>query len=248
MNITVKTNALNEPNGSTIAVSNVSFGDAIKIKNVTVKEGKNGRFVSMPSYPTNKVDEKGDTIYQDVFNPITKEGREKLYDAILSSLDTGKEVVIDGSDKTPINARVVPLENSVNNGVLAVGRIYLNEDFVLNNVTIRETRDGGKFVAFPSYKSNEVDEQGRAVYKEFAYPSSKESRDNINKIVMAAYQESKEIAKTPVEKAEQDKPEVLKDEKPRGIKAKLKEGEEKSKKSVSKAKSEPKKAKEAEIG
>ena len=112
MEIKVKTNALKEKNGATVAICNVTFGDQIKIRNITVKEGKNGKFVDMPSYATNKVDENGQTVYQDVFNPITKEGREKLYDAVFESLESGKEIKIpdvakkEGED---LSVRVVPL-------------------------------------------------------------------------------------------------------------------------------------------
>lgn len=246
MDITVKTNALKEKNGSTVAIANVEFGDQLKVRNITVKEGKNGRFVSMPSYQTNKVDEQGSPVYQEVFNPITASGREKLYDAVLESLDSGKEVVIKDENERSgngISARVVPLENS-GNGVEGIGRLYLNEDFVVSNITIRENKDGEKFVSFPSYKTNEVDEQGKAVYKDFAYPKDKSSRETISQIVMDAYKESKEISKVPMQKEEK---EVLKDEKPKGIKAKLKDGEEKSKNAARKAASTPKKAKETVI-
>lgn len=244
MDISVRTNALKDKNGSTIAVANVKFGDQFNIKNITVKDSKNGRFVSMPSYATNKSDEKGNIIYQDVFNPITANGREKLFNAVLESLDSGKEVIIkdetsrDGSD---ITARVVPFDES-RGGVVGLGRLYLNEEFVVNNIAVRESKEGGLFVSFPSYKTNEVDEKGKAVYKDFAYPADKNSRDKITGIVMDAYKESKEISKVPMQKEE-----VLKDEKPKGIKAKLKEGEEKSKKATSKTPKAPAKAKQAAI-
>lgn len=244
MNISVKTNALKDQSGSTLAIANVEFGDQLKIRNITVKEGKNGRFVSMPSYQTNKVDEQGNAIFQDVFNPITAKGRESLYDAILESLDSGKEITIENNTPGDITARVVPLEEG-RSGVVGIGRIYINEDFVINNITVRENKDGGLFVGFPSYKSNEVDEQGRAVYKDFAYPKDKASRESITKLVMDAYKESKEISKVPMQK-EEVKQEVLKDEKPKGVKAKLKAGEEKSK-ANSKSVSTPKKAKETVI-
>lgn len=250
MEIKVKTNALKEKNGATIAIANVTFGDQMKIKNITVKEGKNGRFVDMPSYATSNVDDKGQTIYQDVFNPITKEGREKLYEAVLESLDTGREVTIkDTAERTDPNlsVRIVPLENGKNN-TLAIGRMYLNSDFVVNNITVRESQNNTPYVSFPSYKTNEVDENGKAVYKDFAYPANKDARDSISAMIMSAFKEAKDIAVTPKavdEKAPaKDKGEVLKDEMPKGVKAKLNEGSKKSKAEASKTPAAPKKSKQ----
>lgn len=250
MEIKVKTNALKEKNGATVAICNVTFGDQIKIRNITVKEGKNGKFVDMPSYATNKVDENGQTVYQDVFNPITKEGREKLYDAVFESLESGKEIKIPDAAKKEgedLSIRVVPLENG-RNGVIGIGRMYLNQDYVVNNITVRENAKKEVFVSYPSYKTNEVDEQGKAIYKDFAYPSTKEAREAISKMVMDAYKEAKDIAITPKEvdekAANKEKAEVLKDEKPKGVKAKLVEGAKKSKEENKPKVSAPKKSKE----
>lgn len=126
MDIIVKTNALKDPGSSTIAIANVEFKDSLKVRNITVKEGKNGRFVSMPSYFTNKVNEQGAPIYQEAFNPITAKGRENLYEAVLQSLDSGKEVKIKSeSEKSGVSARVVPFEES-RNGTVGIGRLCSN--------------------------------------------------------------------------------------------------------------------------
>ncbi len=219
MNITVKTNELKEKHGSTIAIANVDFGDQLSVKNITVVEGKNGRFVSMPSVSTNKVNEQGDTIYNEVFNPVTAKGREQLVDAVLDSLDTGKPVVIRDEEgrSNDLSAVVKPLENNFSNA-LGVGRLYLNDDYVVNSIFIRQSSKGGKFVSFPAYKSNEVDEQGKPVYKEFI-TASRESREKITGIIMDAYDKANELSRA----------EIVADEvKPKGVKAKLKDGQAKS--------------------
>lgn len=234
MDILVKANALKERSGSTVAIANIQFGEILKVRNVTIKEGKNGLFISMPSYATNKVDEQGQTIYRDVFNPITKEGRERLYEAIMESYESGKEVKLtDNVERTEadLSVRVVPLENGTN-GVLAMGRMYLNSDYVVNNITVREGgKDKTPFVAFPSYKTNEPSETGAAVYKDFVYPCSKEARENVVGKLLSAYKEAKEIVEIPMEKEE------------KGIQEKIKSGEEKSKqKSGEKSKTAKKEA------
>ena len=59
--------------------------DAFVVQNISIVEGKNGLFVSMPAYKTGKGD------YQDIAFPISKEFREKLYSSILDTYKAEKE-------------------------------------------------------------------------------------------------------------------------------------------------------------
>ena len=59
--------------------------------NVTILQGKDSLFVTMPSYKTNQVDEQGKSIYNDICYPVTKEFREKLYAGILVVYEREKE-------------------------------------------------------------------------------------------------------------------------------------------------------------
>ena len=52
----------------------------------------------MPSYKTKQVDEAGKAIYKDICNPITKDFRDALYGAILSSFENGREATIGEAD------------------------------------------------------------------------------------------------------------------------------------------------------
>ena len=233
MDITVKTNKLNEKNGSTLAIANVEFGNMLKVKNITVKEGKNGMFVSMPSVATNKLDDQGNTIYKDMFNPITAQGREELYGAVLESMNTGKEVTISKPvENKDIMIKMNRLEKPIGNAI-AIGNIILNEDYVVNSVTVRETAEKVPFVSFPSYKTNEVNEEGKAIYKNFVYPADKESKAIIDAMVMDAFDKSKDTDKSK---------EIFADEPKKGVKSRLKESQAKAKEAKPKA---PKKTKEA---
>lgn len=237
MDIIVKTNPVKEPQGATIAVANIEFEGRVKIRNVTVKEGKNGRFVSMPNYATNKVDEEGRTVYRDVCNPITKEGREQIYGAVLKSLDEKVEIrikVAEEREKPDISASAAVYEGK--NGVVGMARIYLNDNFVINNITIRENHDKRSadspkyFVAYPSYKTGTVDEHGRNEYKNFCYPAGKEAREKLDAMILEKYAEAKELSQMPQEKEESEKSKEKEESPPkRGIKDKLKESEEKKK-------------------
>ena len=84
MLISVKTNKLENSENGVKGLATVTFGDAFKVQSISIVEGKNGLFVSMPSYKSKQVDENGDPVYKDICNPITKDFRDQLYGAILS--------------------------------------------------------------------------------------------------------------------------------------------------------------------
>lgn len=75
-----------ERDGSTIrGLARIYIDDCFVINNVSVLEGNNGLFVSMPSYRTKKFDDRGKPVYQDVCFPITKAFRDRLYGVILNA-------------------------------------------------------------------------------------------------------------------------------------------------------------------
>lgn len=234
MDITVKANEMKEAQGATIAVASMEFADQLKVRNITIKNSKSGeRFVAMPNYATSKVDEEGRTVYKDVCNPITKEAREEIYNAILKSLDDKVEVRIGEKEDNTISVSCAPYEGK--NGVAGMARIYVNDNFVINNITIRESRDkkadGEKYyVTYPSYKTNQVDEKGRHIYKNFCYPVNKSAREEIDRMILAKFEEARELSQMPQEKEDNEKSEEKGENPPkRGVKEKLKSGEEKKK-------------------
>lgn len=231
MDIRVKTNKVKEQKNSVIAVANVELGDHMKVRYVTVKVGKKGQFVDMPSVPTNEIDEKGNTKYKDVFHAITAEARQKLIGAVLKSLETGKEVVIKDEavrEGDGFSVRLALLDRD--DGLLAVGSIVSNEEYVVNYVTVRENDKGETFVAYPSFKSNEVNEKGEHVFKNFAYPNGAEAREYMNEKVLEAFRDLKELSKVPKELEGAEKEGEKKEpSKAKGVNSKLKSGKEKSK-------------------
>ena len=75
-----------EKEGSHIrGLARMYIEDAFVVQNISIVEGKNGLFVSMPAYKTGKGD------YQDIAFPISKEFREKLYSSILDTYKAEKE-------------------------------------------------------------------------------------------------------------------------------------------------------------
>ena len=98
MLISVKTSKLENSENGIKGLATVTFGDSFKVQSISIMEGKNGLFVSMPSYKSKQVDENGDPVYKDICNPITKDFRDSLYGAILSSFQNEREATIGEAD------------------------------------------------------------------------------------------------------------------------------------------------------
>lgn len=76
MKIDVRINSLTPGEGNVKAIASVNLDDCFAVKNIRVIEGKNGLFVSMPSY-------KGaDGEYHDLCFPTTPEMRKQLNNAV----------------------------------------------------------------------------------------------------------------------------------------------------------------------
>lgn len=207
MRYEVNVSRLENPSGNIRGFVNVVFNNCFKVSNIAVVEGKEGNvFVSMPRYATSR----GDEDYKDVCNPITKEFREELYGTILDafdSLEPGEYTKVSvGKDekKEPLdfNVKVTPFEREGSN-IRGLARVYLEDVFVLNNVSLLEGRNG-LFVAMPSYKVRQTGESGKSEYRDIVYPVTKAFREKLYGAVTDAY----EIAKEELEKQQtSEKPE-----------------------------------------
>lgn len=76
--------------GSTIrGMASINF-NGLAVHNVTIHQGKENLFVSMPSYKTNQM-ENNKPVYKDFCHPITAKFRDKLNGAILQAYDQALE-------------------------------------------------------------------------------------------------------------------------------------------------------------
>lgn len=146
---------------------------------------------SMPRYKTNEHDENGN-VYKDVCNPITKEFREELYGNILEAYENLQKQDKEQEnreqsfrDMPEFSVVVTPFEREGSN-IRGLARIYFEDSFVVNNVNILQGKDH-LFVAMPSYKTKQTDEQGKPVYQEVCYPVTKEFREKLYKEILSIY-------------------------------------------------------------
>lgn len=210
MNYMIKINIVKTTNEDTKvkAFANVVFGNSFKITNISIIENsKNGElFVSMPRYRSSELGEDGQPVYKDVCNPITKEFREELYTNILTTYektikDNVAVMTIGETDKVvepKYSVRMHPLDKEGSN-VKAVGQIYIEDSFIINNINVIEGKKG-LFVTMPSYKTKKVDEEGKAVYQDICYPVTKDFRDKLFASILDGYAAERDKATIELEK------------------------------------------------
>lgn len=175
------------------------FGNDFKVTNVAILESSEGKlFVSMPRYKSNERDENGSVVYKDVCNPITKEFREELYDNVLATYEKAKdsekaEAVINQAEKEmpDFSVSVTPFEREGSN-VRGLARIYIEDCFIVNNVSILSGKEDSLFVAMPSYKTKQIGENNKPIYQDICYPVTKEFREKLYTGIVSEYEQARE--------------------------------------------------------
>ena len=94
MKIDVRINSLTPGEGNVKAIASANLDDCFAVKNIRVVEGKNGLFVSMPSY-------KGaDGEYHDLCFPTTSEFRKQLNSTVA---DAYKQAIVQIQEQANAN-------------------------------------------------------------------------------------------------------------------------------------------------
>ena len=188
MKYTIKVNEMKNESNIKAMVS-VVFDDSFKVGSIAVVERKDGElFVAMPQFRSSSKDKNGNDVYKSVCNPITKEFRQELFGNILATYASEqKEKTVDtkvGND-LEFKVSVSPFDRPGSN-VRGLGRIYFNDNFVVNNVSVLQGKED-LFVAMPSYKTRQKDDQGKAIYQDVCYPVTKEFREVLYGEVIYSY-------------------------------------------------------------
>lgn len=87
-----------------------------------------------------------------------------------------------------VSVKHVNLTNDSNNITKAIATICTDESFNVEGVTVKRSKEDNLYVQLPqrSYYDKETQEKR---YKDACYPTNKETREEISKIVLAAYNE-----------------------------------------------------------
>ncbi len=207
MKYSIKVNEVKGNDSNVRGFATVVFGDSFKITNIAILENteKQQLFVSMPRYKSNERDENNNPVYKDICNPITKEFREELYGQILDAYENIKnqEKMIgteEPMEEPAFSVNVTPFERE-NGNVKGLARIYFDDCFIVNNVTLLQGKDR-VFVAMPSYKTKQVDDNNKPVYQDVCYPVTKEFREKLYDEIINTYEREVEKQKEQSQKNE----------------------------------------------
>ena len=184
MKYNIKINEVKSDDSQIKGFATVTFGDSILVRNIAIIQRRDSEelFVSMPSYRTNEVTEKGEPVYRDVCNPITKEFYDELVGNILEAFNQrqsiGKNGMDIGTDTAPLRftVKVTPMKRE-DSSLRGLGRIFLEDNFVISNVKMVEGKNG-MFISMPDYRTEKY-KDGKPVYREIAFPVTKEFREQL---------------------------------------------------------------------
>lgn len=87
-----------------------------------------------------------------------------------------------------VSVKHVNLTNDSNNITKAIATICIEESFNVEGVTVKRSKEDNLYVQLPqrSYYDKETQEKR---YKDACYPTNKETREEISKVVLDAYNE-----------------------------------------------------------
>jgi len=83
---------------------------------------------------------------------------------------------------------VTPFEKE-NSSIRGLARMYIADCFAVSNISLIMGKKG-LFVSMPSYKTNQIDENNRSVYRDICYPVTGEFREKVNNLLTDAYEKA----------------------------------------------------------
>ena len=100
------------------------------------------------------------------------ESEESNNKSIQNETDNQEEITnVKGKEETEAempkySVKVTPYTQEGSN-VIGLARVYFEDCFVVNNITIIQGKEN-PFVSMPSYKTKEVDENNKPVYRDYS--------------------------------------------------------------------------------
>ena len=71
--------------------------------------------------------------------------------------------------------------------------VVFGDSFKITNIAILENKDKEElFVSMPSYKTKQVDEQGKPIYQDVCYPVTKDFREKLYNEIISEYEKAKD--------------------------------------------------------
>ena len=115
---------------------------------------------------------------------------------LMGRLTKNPEIKYAGKDNDMAVARytlavtATPYEREGSN-IKGLARIYFENSFIVNNINIVQGKEK-IFVSMPSYKTKQVDEQGKPIYQDVCYPVTKDFREKLYNEIISEYEKAKD--------------------------------------------------------
>ena len=91
-----------------------------------------------------------------------------------------------------VNVKANKIEASTNN-VKGLCTVTFGDSFAVRNISIVESKKGGTFVSMPSFKTKTVDDEGNPIFKDIAFPITKEFREELYTKVKESYESGESV-------------------------------------------------------
>ncbi|MEG2813590.1 MAG: septation protein SpoVG family protein [Oscillospiraceae bacterium] len=176
-----------EKDGTNIkGFATLTINNSFCVKSIKILDGKNGLFVSMPSY------KNADGEYENIAFGKTKEAKDEINARILKEFENPTEKTIDKNLKPMENDIEISMQLTLGEkAIKGIATITINETFVIKRACVVEGKNG-LFVQMPSYKKADGE------YENIVFPIEKTVREQLNKAILDKYNEvfEKENVKT----------------------------------------------------
>lgn len=85
--------------------------------------------------------------------------------------------------------QITPLKDQSGN-LKANASIVLENQFKVTGIRIGISKEGRYFVSMPDYKTSRLDENGREIYQDIAYPVTQAFRQQLYEAILEAYKKN----------------------------------------------------------
>lgn len=181
MKYEVRTSKVENGINGVVALATIIIEDKFAVNNVRLVYKPNEDKYSVV-YPGYKPKDNEMVKYINVLHPCTPDLSKALKEAMLTSYNTGENQVVTNHTEFNLSVRVKPCEKNDNDLVAFCDVKFSDEDeFGINEVTLRKNAEGEKFLCMPKYKKNDSD------YGFACEPITSEFRDELHNAIMDTY-------------------------------------------------------------
>lgn len=178
-------------NSAVVGVASVTLEDVFAINQISIVKREDGTvFTSFPSVRTGEKDFNGKDMYQNIIHPITEDMAEELSERIVDTYwkiqgEEPAEAEFVNEQPLTFSVRIKPYQNLEH--LRATATLTFGGSLVVKNVRVMEGKNG-LYVQMPSYKTKELDENQKPVYKDYAHPVTAEFRTVLYDAILQEYE------------------------------------------------------------